>query len=355
MPASSLLDMSRRLCVKNISHLDDVGDTPYPLIRPILLKLENPDQLRNIEKNSPQIRTHTGEVWFHLIKSDIPGWEKRTRDFKEPTNWRKVYYKLQDDVAEERKESEKKLQEALTKHRDAKEESKSTFIPKALDPGKTGRATNLVRWDGDRSNLAFQDGRVTGKKGETGGWLRGPASKPKMSALEKMKKKGGDSASGRMTTPTHLLANRSSRVTQVPKGMLPPPKPAMASTIGHSGLQPKRRTSPPRVPVKIFAPGRAPKSQMQRQLDLEVSKEKERRLKAIQMGQGPNNSKPSTGDTTPPATAGSPSAKATAPEPTSIEKVHTPEKSFPVTVNSPFNSRKRKLENVFVTKKKTRV
>ncbi|KAF2230921.1 hypothetical protein EV356DRAFT_431056, partial [Viridothelium virens] len=201
MPASSLLDMSRRLCVKNISHLDDVGDTPYPLIRPILLKLENPDQLRNIEKNSPQIRTHTGEVWFHLIKSDIPGWEKRTRDFKEPTNWRKVYYKLQDDVAEERKESEKKLQEALTKHRDAKEESKSTFIPKALDPGKT-------------------DGRVTGKKGETGGWLRGPAPKPKMSALEKMKKKGGDSASGRMTTPTHLLANRSSRVTQVPKGML---------------------------------------------------------------------------------------------------------------------------------------
>ncbi|KAL9087260.1 MAG: hypothetical protein Q9165_006754 [Trypethelium subeluteriae] len=355
MPASSLLDMSRRLCVKNISHLDDVGDTPYPLIRPILLKLENPDQLRRIEKNSPQIRTHTGEIWFHFIKSDIPGWEKRTPEYKDSTNWCKLYRKLQADVAEERKESEKKLQEALTKHRDAKEESKSTFIPKALDPGKTGRATNLVRYTGDRSNLAFQDGRVIGTKGEAGGWLRGPAPKPKMSTLEKMKKKGGESASGRMATPTHLLANRSSRVTQVPKGMLPPPKPATASTIGQSGLQPKRRTSPPRAPVKIFAPGRAPKSQMQRQLDLEVSKEKERRLKAIQMGQGPNNSKPSTKPTTPPATAGSPSAKATTPAPVSIEKAHTPEKSVPLTANTPLNNKKRKLESVFVSKKKSRV
>ena len=350
MPAPSLLDVSRRLCIKNIRSLEDVGDIPYPLIRPVLLKIENPDQLRRIELKSPQIHSQDGEVWLNLIKNDIPGWEKRSHKSTDPTKWWELYCKLQEDVAEERRQSEKKLQEALSKHQLAKEESRSTFIPKALDPGKTGRKTTLQRWDGERSSLSIQDGRVVGTKGEPNFWGRSSASKPKMGPLEKMRKQGkeGAATSNRMATPTHLLGNRTSRVTQVPKGMMAPSKPAQpsASTIGHSGLQPpKRRYSPDRFqPVKIFAPGRSGKSQIDRELDQEVTKERERRLKAIQMGQVPSVAK--TG-------ASSPSA-ATSPPPPAAATATSPEKSIPVTANSPANLKKRKLESVFMSTKKRR-
>lgn len=369
MPAPSLLEISRRLCIKNISSLEDVGDTPYPLIRPILLKIENSDQLRRIELASPQILGQDGEIWLNLIKSDIPGWEKRPHEAKDPTKWWKVYRKLQEDVAEERRQSEKKLQEALNKAQSAKEENRSTFIQKALDPGKTGRTTNLVRWNGDRSSLAIQDGRVVGTKAEPWGFARsGAASKPRMSALEKMRKQGkeGAAVSSRMTTPTHLLGNRTSRVTQVPKGMMTPPqqqpKPALpsASTIGHSGLQPpKRRFSPDRsTPVKIFAPGRSAKSRMDRELDQEVAREKERRLKAIQMGQVPGRPKSAAAAAaaaSPPAAATSPPGRVTSPGPADLEKARSPERSVTATASSPANTKKRKLESVFMSTKKRRV
>ena len=353
MPAPSLLDLSRRACIKNINHLEDVGDIHYQLIRPVLLKLENPEQLRRIEDASPQLLGQDGEIWLNFIKRDIPKWEKRPHEPKDPAKWWKVYRKLQDEVAEELRESEKKLQEALTKHQEAKDESRSTFIPKALDPGRTGRATNLLRWDGDRSSLEFQNGRVVGTKGELSGWGRSTAPKPKMTALEKMRKQGKESASNRMATPTHLLGNRTSRVTQVPKGMITPSKPALASTIGHSALQPNRRISPPTKmapPVKIFAPGRASKSL--KQLDHEVTKERERRLRAPQIGRIPGYQNSTVEVAPAPAKAISPPVKAISPGPMHTEKEHSPQKSISAGSSPAPFVRKRKVESVFMTTKK---
>lgn len=62
MPAPSLAQLVRRILIKNItssysefastfyllilcSVVTDIGDMPYDIIRPILLKLENPQQL----------------------------------------------------------------------------------------------------------------------------------------------------------------------------------------------------------------------------------------------------------------------------------------------------------------------
>ena len=61
MPAIPLYHLARKACIKNIKckydndqlqqttniyiAITDVGDIPYELIRPVLIKLENPDQL----------------------------------------------------------------------------------------------------------------------------------------------------------------------------------------------------------------------------------------------------------------------------------------------------------------------
>lgn len=62
MPAASLFDMAKRQIIRNIdsehtsavlhsvpadvlSVLTDVGELPYSFLRPVLLKVENPEQL----------------------------------------------------------------------------------------------------------------------------------------------------------------------------------------------------------------------------------------------------------------------------------------------------------------------
>lgn len=45
MPADSLVDMCIRACIKRRGILPSVGDLPYDLVRPILAKIESPEQL----------------------------------------------------------------------------------------------------------------------------------------------------------------------------------------------------------------------------------------------------------------------------------------------------------------------
>ncbi|KAL6714590.1 hypothetical protein ACLMJK_008015 [Lecanora helva] len=94
MPLSSLSNMARRACVKNLRSIIDVGDTPYNVIRPVLMKLENPAQLKQIEDASPQIIGHDEEIWMEFIKRDVPNWDKKPHQPADPKNWYKVYQKL---------------------------------------------------------------------------------------------------------------------------------------------------------------------------------------------------------------------------------------------------------------------
>ncbi|MCJ1450838.1 hypothetical protein MMC28_001172 [Mycoblastus sanguinarius] len=94
MPARSLLQSASKACIKNIRSITDVGDTPYDLLRPILTKIDNPEQLRQIEIASPQICGPDGEIWLEMIKRDVPDWDQKLHEPKNPQNWFKVYQKL---------------------------------------------------------------------------------------------------------------------------------------------------------------------------------------------------------------------------------------------------------------------
>ena len=94
MHVPPLSHMARRACLKNIRQITDVGDAPYDVVRPVLIRLENPEHLRQIEEKSPQICGADAEIWRDFIKRDIPNWEKKPHEPMNPTSWYKVYRKL---------------------------------------------------------------------------------------------------------------------------------------------------------------------------------------------------------------------------------------------------------------------
>lgn len=67
----SLFQLALATCVKNAGLIDDVGSTPYHLVRPVLRRL-NAKQLSAVEVNSPLVTPETDELWQALIEKDFP-------------------------------------------------------------------------------------------------------------------------------------------------------------------------------------------------------------------------------------------------------------------------------------------
>lgn len=67
----SLVDLATNKCIQNIARLNDVGATPFHLLRPVLERM-NAKQLAHIESLSPQLVPHTDVLWPLLIERDFP-------------------------------------------------------------------------------------------------------------------------------------------------------------------------------------------------------------------------------------------------------------------------------------------
>lgn len=67
----SLVEISTSKCIHNIGKLDDIGQTPFHLVQPILKKMTS-KQLSQIEDNSPHLTPYTDSLWIDLIEKDFP-------------------------------------------------------------------------------------------------------------------------------------------------------------------------------------------------------------------------------------------------------------------------------------------
>jgi elongin-A len=164
MTVKCLVDLATQACVKNIRHLDGVGDyLPYETVRNILMRVENGAQLRRIEVNSPQIQGLTGEIWLRLIEKHFP-LEFRNKAYKpaNPTKWHKVYekYKREHDAA--REESERQLASSLAGLRQHKERNTSRIVDQKSMRGAIGEPTKRRTQDRSGSSLRFGSGSRTG-------------------------------------------------------------------------------------------------------------------------------------------------------------------------------------------------
>ncbi|KAF2173508.1 hypothetical protein M409DRAFT_15788 [Zasmidium cellare ATCC 36951] len=132
MPATTLFKMAMQAAIRLSAQINDIADMPYELARPILLKIQSPQQLRDIEINCPHIAEADKELWVHFIQRDIPDWESKIVEPKNKNSWHKVYRWLQRKEERKAAEDEEALRKTLAGEGVKKAEKNALFIDKVL-------------------------------------------------------------------------------------------------------------------------------------------------------------------------------------------------------------------------------
>ena len=218
MPAPSLVQIALRACIKNVRAIDHVGDAPYSVIEPILLKVDNAEQLRRIEKASPQIIGEDAQCWVNLIKRDIPNWENMIQEPKNPASWYKVYLKLQkesqaaieQDAAALKASMEGIQQQAKERQTKVVDQRDMPKLPRMSGMRVERTHRGLVRTV-NNSALNFTSGSKT--KTDTAKGVLDRARREAREMGHVLKKNG-------LAVPTHQLSNRATQIRHVPKAMV---------------------------------------------------------------------------------------------------------------------------------------
>lgn len=234
-----------------------VGDLPYKLVRPILLKVQAPEQLHAIEQASPHLIGETDELWLNFIKRDVPNWETKRHMPSDPKNWLKVWKKLRKEAQEEMNQGKGDLVAALSSIKKEREKNQSTIVStrQLPKPKQDWRST---------ANHNYATGK-TGSKGAH-----------KMSALQKIIKDSSRSKS-------HPLNNRvplkPTRLTAAPMQFV--------EEIRRKNEAAQRQASPPKAATarSVGAPMHAPQIVSPPKLDdleeYDIMKDREARLRAL--------------------------------------------------------------------------
>lgn len=195
MPVDSLLDMSLRACTKITKRITDIGGLPYSVARPFLLKVDSPEQLHTLEQNCEQIVGHDAEIWLALIRRDIPNWESKKHEPKDPKDWWEVYRNLKQEALLEMDAGADKLKAALNDKND-----KQLAEIKPLKALAKPRGPNLQA----RVAYGYQSGR-TGSKGSS-----------KLGVLEKIKKEAREAKAARAIAEQQMKRRMATTVTRAP-------------------------------------------------------------------------------------------------------------------------------------------
>ncbi|KAK2750731.1 hypothetical protein FQN57_002804 [Myotisia sp. PD_48] len=247
MGTPSLLQLSRRMCVRVVKDIRDVGLAPYELIRPILQKIENPEHLHELELKSPHLMEYDSELWIEYIKRDVPRW--REIDLPErPQSWYNVYTSLLEQVAKELEEDAIRMARALRGLDKEKSKHSSQFVDERkmqllrLPKEKPTSVQKYAHHDrimgGIRPTYVLNTDSSSEGRGRFAGdsnskWRLQPPklrqAAPKKSALPIVKR------NSRLCVPTHQLNRKASQVTKVAKSLVDTPRP----------LPPPRKLPPP--------------------------------------------------------------------------------------------------------------
>ena len=261
MGVPKLVEVAQRSAVKNIDSITDVGDLPYPLLRPILRKITNPEQLRLIEEASPHLAgAEDGELWRAFIKRDIQKWQDKTLEPKNPASWWKVYRKLKREDETQRLAAEQQLKAALTKKQEEKDSHRVNIVH-AVIPQKT-----KAKWGEHRSVAAGPQALKNAKSGTD-----------RLAILRRQTANASQSRNITKATPSHELSIKRSTVDKAPPTMvqeyrkmnnpvISPPRIAQA----HPGVYAADRQRGP-----VFVPRKGPISHQNHALSAAITKERQ--------------------------------------------------------------------------------
>ena len=273
MAPPTLLSMAQRAATRNMDGLQDVGDMSYDLVKPILKKVDNPQQLRTIEIASPHIADHDAELWKAFIARDIPEWKEKIMEPKNPQSWWKVYRKLIREEQRKKEEQEEQLKMSMIGIDKKKEVNQTQFVQKVIPHQSRG--------------TCFADG-IPNPRFNNQGKEKKPAlqnatkGKDILNAIRKQSSNAQREKGMTWTQPAKtLLPGAKSQVKQAPRAMVrdhtkPPPTPLA------SQQDQVRRPAP-----KVFVPRHAPTTTHEKALKDALRAEqarKEERLRALASG-----------------------------------------------------------------------
>lgn len=196
--------MCRRRATKDVGLIYDIADMPYSLVESILRKVENPTQLQELEENSPQIQGETAALWLKFIKRDIPNWDKKPHEPRDPRNWSKVYRKLKRESEKEKQEQSETLKQQLRAIQEDRAQNKTVIVESKVGFGAC-------------SSRIFMGGSSSAWGGS------GAPSKTGKIAMDKLKRGMFDNNRARpksIQIPTHMLAARKGQVIAAPARMI---------------------------------------------------------------------------------------------------------------------------------------
>lgn len=249
MPAPSLYELARQRIISNIHNLDDIGDLPWTFIGPIIRHVQSPTQLATLEENCPQIKGETGDIWLRFIKRDIPNWESKPHEPRDPNNWSKVYKRLLRDAEREKAAQEEELRQKMQAMQQKKQ-------------GKTLVLDGIVKTQ-----------KPSGWGGSGSGWgISGAPAKTGRAALDKLKRGMFDIKRAKpktSMTPNHVLEQRKGTVHAIPQRLVrmaanesaaptPEPKIQSAAPRTQQRMQPSAKPAPKIRQVSAASPPAAP-------------------------------------------------------------------------------------------------
>ncbi|KAF3055603.1 putative rna polymerase ii transcription factor siii subunit a protein [Daldinia childiae] len=191
--------------------ISDVGSAHYSLLRPILLRIDNAAQLREVEERSPHIQGDDAECWQRLINRHFPHQVKKHNfEPRNPTLWYKIYDKYKKIEVEEKRAALEKLTSSL----------------KTIKKEKQEKASKVINYDA--KILGPAPGRRKGVGGRevagAGGLRWGGGSRTKTTSAQSIMQKARREAAeisrrNKLMTPTGQLPVRRGQIVQAPLGM----------------------------------------------------------------------------------------------------------------------------------------
>jgi hypothetical protein len=112
--------MATRTAIYHRASIFDVADMSYQLAKPILRRLDDPEQLHEVELNCPQIATEDAELWVAFLDRDAPDWRQKYP--VKPTT--AINYRIFRKISNLRKKDEHAAEEALRQQFQALDQKK---------------------------------------------------------------------------------------------------------------------------------------------------------------------------------------------------------------------------------------
>lgn len=258
-----------------------MGSLDYSKVRPILLKLDNPEQLvsrinipfsavfsartntmqREIEKWSPQILGHDEEIWRQFIKRDAPGFEGKFRSPPDNSLWYETYQRAvvqsRKEVADDERMLKAKMDE-IKSHRSEQTSKQvaAATVPKLPQMGAMKYLKQLMKFDVNEQEwthyqprkprpVSFAPQPKTKLTFGAGSRIKAKTG-PEM--LDKARKAAREQALLRrqLAIPTHKLQKQASRIRQVPYSL----------AADHMRVAVPQPIDPTIKPAEVFVPKR---------------------------------------------------------------------------------------------------